>query len=121
MSIRRVVPNIKAQDYEESRAFYADFLGFDLAMDLGWIMTFVTPTAPTVQISVLTSDPSGLNPNVSVEVSDIDAIYAQAIQRDLKIVYPLTSEPWGVRRFFVVDPNGMIINVVSHQAATGSM
>jgi catechol 2,3-dioxygenase-like lactoylglutathione lyase family enzyme len=118
MSIRRVVPNIKTQDYGESRAFYANFFGLDLAMDLGWIMTFVTPTAPTVQISVLTSDPSGLNPDVSVEVSDIEAIYAQAVQRELKIVYPLTSESWGVRRFFVVDPNGVIINIVSHQAAT---
>jgi hypothetical protein len=30
-------------------------------------------------------------------------------------VYPLTDEPWGVRRFFVRDPNGMIVNVVSHK------
>jgi hypothetical protein len=29
-------------------------------------------------------------------------------------VYPLTNEPWGVRRFFVTDPNGIVINVMSH-------
>ena len=32
-----------------------------------------------------------------------------------KVVYPLTDEPWGVRRFFVTDPNGVIINVMNHQ------
>jgi len=27
---------------------------------------------------------------------------------------PITNEPWGVRRFFVIDPNGTIINVMCH-------
>ena len=31
------------------------------------------------------------------------------------MVYPLTMEPWGVRRFHVADPSGVIINVMSHQ------
>jgi catechol 2,3-dioxygenase-like lactoylglutathione lyase family enzyme len=115
MSIRRVVPNIKAHQYEESRTFYTDFLGLDLAMDLGWIMTFVNPDHPTTQISVLAADPSGLHPHMSVEVSDIDTLYATAVAADFDIVYPIKNEPWGVRRFFVADPNGMIINIVSHQ------
>jgi len=117
MSIRRVVPNIKAQHYAESRTFYTQFLGLDLAMDHGWIMTFITPDNPTAQISVLTADPSGLHPTLSVEVTDIETLYAKAVEAGLDIVYPVTDEPWGVRRFFVVDPNGMIINIVSHQAA----
>ena len=32
----------------------------------------------------------------------------------LEIVYPLTDEPWGVRRFFVRDPDGTVINVAQH-------
>jgi predicted enzyme related to lactoylglutathione lyase len=116
MSIRRVVPNIKAHQYEESRTFYTHVLGLDLAMDLGWIMTFVSPDTPTAQISVLTADPSGLHPDMSVEVTDIDTLYTTAVAAGLDIVYPMTDEPWGVRRFFVSDPNGMIVNIVSHQA-----
>ena len=27
------------------------------------------------------------------------------------MVYPLTDEPWGVRRFFVRAPGGHVINV----------
>jgi uncharacterized glyoxalase superfamily protein PhnB len=44
----------------------------------------------------------------------VDAVHAKAVELDLPIVYPLTNEPWGVRRFFVKDPNGLIINVLSH-------
>ena len=30
------------------------------------------------------------------------------------MVYPLTDEPWGVRRFFVRAPGGHVINVAQH-------
>ena len=30
------------------------------------------------------------------------------------IAYPLADEPWGVRRFFVRDPFGKLVNIVSH-------
>jgi predicted enzyme related to lactoylglutathione lyase len=118
MSIRRVVPNIETHQYEESRAFYTNFLELDLAMDLGWIMTFASSDNPTAQISVLTADPSGFHPHMSVEVTNVDTLYATAVAAGLDIVYPMTEEPWGVRRFFVADPNGMIINIVSHPAAS---
>jgi uncharacterized glyoxalase superfamily protein PhnB len=29
-------------------------------------------------------------------------------------VHPLTDESWGVRRFFVRDPEGNVVNVLSH-------
>lgn len=45
----------------------------------------------------------------------MDAVYATVIARNLEIIYPLTDEPWGVRRFFVADPNGVIINVMTHR------
>ena len=39
---------------------------------------------------------------------------AEARRRGYEIVHPLTEEPWGVRRFFVRDPNGVVVNVVAH-------
>ena len=113
MSIRRIVPDIRSQHIDESRAFYVDFLGLKVAMDMGFLMTFVSPINP--QISIMRDDgTSALLPDVSVEVADVDEVHARAVVRRLKIVYPLTDEPWGVRRFFVVDPNGTILNVMSH-------
>jgi uncharacterized glyoxalase superfamily protein PhnB len=41
-------------------------------------------------------------------------MHARAIERGIEIVYPLTNEPWGVRRFFGADPNGVVINVMCH-------
>ena len=42
-------------------------------------------------------------------------VHAKAVALGLPIVYPMTDEPWGVRRFFIADPNGVIINVLSHR------
>jgi len=115
MTIRRIVPDIKSQHLDDSRAFYVDFLGLKVGMDLGWVVTFVSRSNPTAQISVMRDDnPSTLMPNVSVEVAHVDEVHARATERGLQIVHPLTDEPWGIRRFLVVDPNGVIINVSSH-------
>jgi len=103
-TIKRVVPDIKSKHMDQSRVFYVDFLGLKLGMDLGFVMTFISASNPTAQISVVrdegTSTPQA---DISVEVADVNEIHAQAIRQRLEIVYPLTDEPWGVRRFFVVD------------------
>jgi len=51
---------------------------------------------------------------LTVEVADVDTVHAQAVRRRVELVYPLTDEPWGVRRFFVKDPNGVVLNLASH-------
>lgn len=38
---------------------------------------------------------------MSIEVADVDEVHARAVERGLQIVYPLTDEPWGIRRFFL--------------------
>jgi catechol 2,3-dioxygenase-like lactoylglutathione lyase family enzyme len=118
MSISRVVPDIRSTHLPETRTFYCDFLGFELAMDMGFVMTFVSPSNPTAQITVVRDDAgSALLPDVSIEVANVDLLHQRAVERGLEVVYPLTNEPWGVRRFFVVDPNGTILNVLSHLPA----
>lgn len=121
MSIRRVVPNLHAGQINESRAFYVDFLGFEQRMDLGWIVTFGAPGTPSAQISVIREDATApLLADVSIEVDDVDAYHAHAVQWGADVVYGPVDEPWGVRRFFVRDPNGKILNIVGHiQAVPG--
>ncbi|WP_460465521.1 VOC family protein [Arthrobacter pigmenti] len=48
------------------------------------------------------------------EPEAVDAAHRDAVQRGLRIVYPLTNEPWGVRRFLVEEPGGTIVNVLAH-------
>ena len=114
MSIRRVVPDITCNRIHESWKFYMEFLGFDVAMDMDWVITLVSPSNPTAQITLVQKTGSEPQPNMTIEVDDVDAVHSKAIGLDLQVVYPLTDEPWGVRRFFVADPNGVVINVMSH-------
>jgi len=117
MGVRRVVPNIQASNPEDSRPFYEGFLGLTQAMDMGWIRTFVSPQNPTAQVSVLSSDKTApFHPGLSIEVDNIDEVHAEALRRGIKIAYPLTTEEWGVRCFFAVDPNGKVVNIMAHEA-----
>jgi uncharacterized glyoxalase superfamily protein PhnB len=113
MSIRRAVPDIQSDAFEESREFYG-LLGFEEAMNLGWVMTLVSPSNPTAQVIFISADASApVVPDVSVEVADVDSVYRAVVDSGAEIVHSLRDEPWGVRRFFVRDPNGRVINVLS--------
>jgi catechol 2,3-dioxygenase-like lactoylglutathione lyase family enzyme len=115
MSVKRIVPDIKSKHLDASRQFYVDVLGLEVVMDMGVIVTLVSPSNPTAQVSLLRDDgSSSILPQISIEVADVDDVHSRAVSRGLRIVYPLTNEPWGVRRFFVTDPNGTVINVMCH-------
>lgn len=115
MAVERVVPDLVSQSLEEGKAFYRRVLGLEPVMDHGWIVTLADPAQPGMQISLMTHDETApVVPVVSVQVQDVDAAYAAAVREGTEIVHPLTDEPWGVRRFFVRDPDGHVINVLGH-------
>jgi catechol 2,3-dioxygenase-like lactoylglutathione lyase family enzyme len=115
MPIRRAVPDIQTDRIEESRSFYADLLGFEVAMDMGWIVGLRSPDTPEAQIQLITADATAeVTPQISVEVGDVDEIHRRVVQAGHEILHPLTDEPWGVRRFFVRDPSGAVVNVMGH-------
>ncbi|MGW7078018.1 VOC family protein [Streptomyces sp. NPDC054871] len=115
MSIRRAMPDIRTEAMEESLDFYG-LLGFEEVMNLGWVMTLGSPSNPTAQVTFMSHDKTApVVPDMSVEVDDVDAVYAAVRGSGAEIVHPLRDEEWGVRRFFVRDPNGRVVNVVSHQ------
>ncbi|TQN27616.1 putative glyoxalase superfamily protein PhnB [Haloactinospora alba] len=115
MSVRRVVPDIGSQAMEESRDFYGR-LGLEEVMNLGWVMTLASPSNPTAQVILMSRDETApVRPDISIEVEDVDAVYAAVLDSGAEIVHPLQDEEWGVRRFFAVDPNGRVVNVLSHR------
>ncbi|MEU2039313.1 VOC family protein [Nocardia niwae] len=114
MTIRRATPDIRTTDLPAAREFYR-LLGFEEAMDLGWVVTMASPSNPSAQVLLVGPDAGQLQPDISVEVDDVDAVHAAVTAAGAEIVYPLRDEPWGVRRFFVRDPSGTVVNVVSHR------
>lgn len=114
MTVRRVVPNVQSEAVPESREFYG-LLGFEEVMNHGWIMTLASPSSPAAQISFMAADKTApVTPDLSVEVDDVDAVHAALRDAGAEIVHPLQDEEWGVRRFFVRDPNGRVVNVLGH-------
>jgi catechol 2,3-dioxygenase-like lactoylglutathione lyase family enzyme len=114
MSASRAVPNIRSDRPAETREFFVDLLGFEVAMDLGWVVTVASPSNPSAQVTIIANDDMAA-PGISVGVDDVDAVHARAVEQDLEIVYPLRDEEWGVRRFMLREPSGTIVNVVSHR------
>ena len=114
MTVRRVVPDLATPALDASRRFYPDVLGLVPVMDLGWIVTLADPDGRG-QVSLMTHDATApVVPTMSVEVDDVDAAYEAAVDSGAEIVHALTDEPWGVRRFFVRDPAGHVVNVLAH-------
>ncbi|MBN9137513.1 VOC family protein [Phyllobacterium sp.] len=115
MAVRRIVPNLKASDPELARKFYQELLDLDVVMDHGWILTFASDVTSRPEVSVASEGGSGTPlPSLSIEVDDVDLIYQRAKTAGLEIPYDISNEPWGVRRFYVCDPFGNIVNILSH-------
>lgn len=115
VAVRRVVPVIHSEAARESREFYG-LLGFEEVMNHGWIMTLAAPDTPAAQVSVMSADATApVPPDISIEVDDVDAVYALVRSSGAEIVHPLRDEEWGVRRFFVRDPGGRVVNVLAHR------
>lgn len=110
----RAVPNIRSERPAETRDFFVELLGFEVAMDIGWIVTVTSPTNPAVQVSIISNDDMAA-PGISVGVDDVDPVHAKAVEQGFQIVYPLRDEEWGVRRFMLREPSGTVVNVVSHR------
>lgn len=115
MTVRRIVANIAASSLTDVRAFYGDLFELDTLMDLAWVITLGSGETAATQLNILSEGGSGAPvPDLSIEVDDVDAVYARAKEIGCEIVHDLRDEPWGVRRFFIFDPTGKVLNVLSH-------
>lgn len=117
MTVKRIVSNIAATEVENVKRFYADLFGLNVVMDHGWIVTLASDEMARTQLSIATEGGSGTAvPDLSIEVEDVDAVYQRAKNLGHAIEYELTDEPWGVRRFYLFDPTGKLLNILSHPA-----
>ena len=115
MAVRRIIANIAAADPSLARRFYGEILGLNLLMDHGWIATYGGASTMHVQISIASEGGSGTDvPDLSIEVDDVGAVLAAMRKADIEVVYGPADEPWGVRRFYVRDPFGRLVNILQH-------
>lgn len=116
MIVKRIVPNVATDKVAEAASFYRTVLGLDVVMDQGWIMTFASPSTHAVpQISFASQGGSGTPvPDLSIEVDDLDEALRRVRDAGAQVEYGPADEVWGVRRFYVRDPFGKLLNILTH-------
>jgi catechol 2,3-dioxygenase-like lactoylglutathione lyase family enzyme len=120
VKVNRIVSNVAASDADKANAFYKDLLGLEVLMDLGWIRTYGSSSRMTIQVSVMSEGGSGTAvPDMSIEVDDVEEALTRFRKAGVTIEYGPATEPWGVRRFFVRDPFGKLINILQHDPSLG--
>jgi catechol 2,3-dioxygenase-like lactoylglutathione lyase family enzyme len=115
MKVKRIVADISSPMPADAQRFYGDVLGLELLMDHGWILNYGSRQKMSVQVSFASEGGSGTpTPDLSVEVDDVDEALRRMKAAGFAIEYGPANEPWGVRRFFVRDPFGKLVNILAH-------
>ena len=116
MRARRIMTNLPVADLEAAKGFYTGFLGLSTEeFNLGWVARYTSPDGGA-SVQLVSGDATAPEDSViSVQTDDVDGAYEEAQRLGYEIVHPLTTEPWGVRRFFVRAPDGNVLNIVAHR------
>ena len=117
MRVTRVIADLPVADIQAAKGFYTGYLGLRTEeFDLGWVARYTSPDTGA-HLQLVTRDATAPeDPAISVMTDDVDAAHAEARELGYEIVHPLTTETWGVRRFFVRAPDGTVVDVVGHRA-----
>jgi catechol 2,3-dioxygenase-like lactoylglutathione lyase family enzyme len=115
----RATPNLPSRDLDATARFYAR-LGFDVQFhDEGWMIlrrgTLELEFFPYPRL-----DPRANIASCCLRVTDAHALHAAFVAADLpsscRATPRLTSpvdQPWGVREFAVVDPDGNLLRCIA--------
>lgn len=115
-SVTRIVPYAEGADIPASRDFYVEVLGLEVSME-DPVLGLASPANRSAQVLIPPPGMEDPQPRFGIDVGDpaaVDAAHAAVAERGLRVVYAIRDEPWGVRRFFVEDPGGTIVNVLAH-------
>lgn len=120
MAIARLIPNICSQKLAESRDFYVNLLGFEVAFNSDWYVQVASPNNPKLELGIIQQDHELVPPAfqktpqgqyLTLVVDDVDAVYAKAQTMNLEVLQPPKDEFYGQRRMLIVDPNGLLLDV----------
>jgi catechol 2,3-dioxygenase-like lactoylglutathione lyase family enzyme len=114
VAVRRIIPYHESRDFDATRAFYRRVLALEEGSFGGGYIGFGSGPAQVVFA------PPGVEPAVpdmGIDLGSraaVDEAHARALQDGHDVIYGPVDEPWGVRRFFVRDPDGVVVSVLAH-------
>lgn len=128
MQLDSFYPVIGTQNLQASRDFYVGLLGFGLTFEADWYISLKHPRGHELALLDYTHESVPVDYRkpltglllLNFEVPDVDAEYARLIQEvGLPLLLELRSEAFGQRHFITVDPNGILIDVITLIPPTG--
>jgi catechol 2,3-dioxygenase-like lactoylglutathione lyase family enzyme len=123
MTVTRLLLSICSDRMAETRDFYVGLLGFVVGNEHpGWYIQVASPIDPRLQFGIVRRD-AKFTPKafqrpaqgviISAQVDDVDAVHAAVVKRGHQIAQRLRDEGFGMRHFMLVDPNGLIVNIMA--------
>lgn len=108
----------------ETKAFYTDILGFGVTFENDFYLLLHSPDKEA-EISFLLPNHESQQPlfhqpfagqgmYLTIEVDDVDKVYAGLKAKAVAIKIDIRDEPWGDRHFAIQDPNGIGIDIVNY-------
>jgi predicted enzyme related to lactoylglutathione lyase len=124
MKVLRIVPNMSSDRFEASRDFYLDIFDLVVSVELGsWYLQLMAPEEHSLNVGFVepgnelfagrAAPPGEYSLVLTIQVDGVDEAYARARQRGAEIAMEIRDEDYGQRHFLVVDPNGLLLNVMS--------
>src|SRR5919106_2149681 len=124
MKVIRIVPNLSSEAFVASRAFYTAMFDLVVSVELDdWYLQLMPESDTRLNIGFVKPDhelfadrtaPSGTYGVVlTIQVDDVDEAYKRAKRLGAEIAAEIRNEDYGQRHFLLVDPNGLVLNVMS--------
>jgi len=117
---------ILTEKLSETKAFYTEKLGFGVTFENEFYLLLHTPNHEAELSFLLPNHPSqqpmfhapfqGQGMYLTIEMEDVDTLYAELKAKGVKIEVEIRDEPWGDRHFAIKDPNGIGIDFVRYTA-----
>ncbi len=116
------IPQLFVTDFARALAFYRDRLGFSVAFTYGEPPFYGMVERGDAKLNLRHVDQSPWRDNVrndddllavAIQVSDVDALYAELRAQAVPVHQELKQQPWGTRDFIVADPDGNRIGFAS--------
>jgi hypothetical protein len=111
MTTDRAVPNIRSDRPARDSRVLRELLGFEVATELGWVVTSASPTIPSNRVTIVGYDDPAA-PGISVELDDVDAVHAGRWSGASRSSIACATKRGGPT-FHALPADGIVVNVLS--------
>lgn len=122
MKVLDVYSLIVTEHHKACRDFYMKWFGFEIVFEASWFAYLAAQGERPFGLALMSPDHPSQPPGsdafdgrgllITLQVEDAAREYARLRDAGLSMAHELRDEPWGQRRFAVIDPAGTWVDVV---------